>query len=173
MEINTSFKFNELVAFILPGFTSLFSIRYFSYYINQLIIQITSNEPKISHIIVLFMVSLIFGLIIGAIRTLILDKIQFLTGIEKAKINYSKLTSEDNRKFFDAAINNVYRFCQFYGNMFITIFAYLIIYIFKHWKQNDFKSITVTGIILIIEVILFINHRLYLKEIECVKEQIT
>jgi hypothetical protein len=172
MEFTTSLKFYDLIAFVLPGFASLFSIRYFSNYINQLIIQITSSEPKINHVIILLIVSLICGLIISAIRNLILDKIQFWTGVKEQTTDYSKLKSEGTQKLFDAAVNNIYRFCQFYGNIFITIFAHLLIYIFNHWKHNDLKSYTVTGIIIIIEVILFINHRSLLKEIQVVKKEI-
>jgi len=42
----------------------------------------------------------------------------YKTGVQREKVNYKKIA--DHREFFNEMIENVYRYEQFYGNIFLA-----------------------------------------------------
>ena len=137
---------------------------YLSSNLNNLLKAIFSPSPNITHAIVLVVFSLIIGLIISSIRMTLLDNFQYWTGIKKEQLDYSKLVDKGKLNLYNAAINNIFRFCQFYGNMFISFSIYLMFYLLKKHNYSSFKPWLIIIITISIMIILYISHRALLKQ---------
>lgn len=173
MKTDSTLDFFTIIAFILPGFVSVYSIDYLSYNLHQLIIALFSQSSSVSHVFVLSVISIIFGLIISAFRMVLMDNFQYKTGVTKHTLNFSKLSLENNLNLYSAGINNIFRFCQFYGNMFISCLIFMLFFLIKNWNHFNFKSISIIVIILIVEIILFVSHRSNLRQMNVLIKKIS
>ena len=108
--------------------------------------------------------SLSTGLIISVIRWAIVDTIHHHTCIVKPDFNFSKL--HNRLDAYEAAIENHYRFYQYYGNMFIAIFiAYLCHQLsLETWPWHSKSQLIQLLVFIFIESLLFLGSRDALKK---------
>ncbi len=161
MNIFSSFNFSLVIAYLLPGFFTVFSLRYISKYFNNLFILATAKDATLGASFLLILFSLVAGIILSAFRNTIIDPIYHKTKIPRPNIDYNKL-DQTKLPVFKEAIDNTYRFYQFHANMFIS-FVVLIISRYVLFGQ----SILDGGIffaILFVTGILFLNSRKSLRE---------
>jgi hypothetical protein len=119
-------NFGLLIAYFLPGFITVFALKYLSEEVSQLIQAAQANPINIGALIFLGTASLIAGLIVSAFRSVVLDELHYNAGIQRPQTDYSKLTG-DKLKLFQEMVENVYRYYQFYGNLFSSLTALLIL----------------------------------------------
>jgi hypothetical protein len=112
-------NFGVLIAFILPGSVAVYGLRYVSPRISALWSMLESGQIVIGPLILLAVATLAVGLIVSSLRVVLLEPIMYRTGVQREKVNYKKLA--DHREFFDEMIENVYRYEQFYGNVFLAL----------------------------------------------------
>ena len=148
--------FSHVIAFLLPGFVALFSLNYVSPMVARIVEGSLSGESDLGVVFVLILFSLAAGIVVSAARSLILDKLQFCTGIEKPSLDYAKLTDKETRAAFDESIANTYRFAQFYGNLFIAM-SMLTITTVSFGSSKLHWSLYVT--LLATLLVLFFAHR--------------
>ena len=149
--------FGTIIAYLLPGFLGFYGLRYISTTIDNLIKLSYSKDGGIGVEISVILFSLSAGVIISAVRTIILDLLQEKTGVVKPSLDYSKLSDVNVLNAYEAAISNTYRFAQFYGNMFVAI---LFLFCAKFYTlSNLLESWKIIIVVVITLVILFIAHR--------------
>ena len=157
------FNFSEFIAFLLPGFFTLFSLRYVSGYFDELFKLIVSKDQTVGVPFLVILFSLIAGIIISILRGFVLDWIHHSTKVTKPTISYMNL-DKDKLTVFKEMVESKYRFYQFNGNMFIS-FVILLISRYIIFGESIFYNAAIFFTILIISVILFINSRKLLKDI--------
>lgn len=98
--------------------------------------------------------SLVLGLIVSAIRAQLLDRLHHKTGVQLPNLNYKNLQA--NREAFTIVIENLYRYYQFYGNLFVAVGGAYVIHL---W--NTGMTIRWWGLlgIVALEVVLFVSSR--------------
>ena len=158
METIAPLNFSLVIAYLLPGFVSLYSLTYLSTRVKILFDAIGNKDSNLGSSFIIIISSLACGVIISAIRALILDQLQEKTGIQKPPFDYSKLKNEGTRKAFNDCIPNTWRYTQSYGNMFIALSMLLILKIFftKLDWENQWHIVSILAITV---AILFFCHR--------------
>lgn len=115
----TDRNFGFLIAYLLPGFVGLATISNYSAIIQAWLGNSTAQSPTVGGFLYVTLGSVALGLTISAIRWLILDSLHHRTGIHEPQWNFAALQA--NLPAFDAAVQNHYRYYQFYGNMLVAL----------------------------------------------------
>jgi len=155
--------FSLLIAFLLPGFVSLYALAYISPHIARLVNALAQGDASLGTSLGVFLLSLAVGVMISCVRAQILDTLQFKTGVEKPDLNMERLKDANVRAAYEQAVSNVYRFSQFYGNMFVSV-AGLIVLKFGVDSNLISKQWELFVLMFAAAVILFISHRRGLAE---------
>jgi len=158
----TPLDFSNVIAFLLPGFVAFYSLIYISPRASEIIEVSFSKESNMGILFVLVLFSLAAGLILSAFRSLILDWIQFKTGVDSPDLDHSKLKNKDTLTAYNEAINNTYRFSQFSGNMLIALILLLAGKLFTYSGSSN--QYLVYFILVITIIVLFLSHRYALKD---------
>lgn len=121
MDEVTHRNFGLTIAYILPGFVSLWGVSYFCRDVAMWIATAPQASPSIGAFLYGILGSLALGLIISAIRWATIDTANEHTGLKRPKLDYSKL--QENLQAFDNAVEYHYRYYQFYSNMVVALLA--------------------------------------------------
>ena len=148
--------FSNVIAFLLPGFVAFYSLGYISPRVSQILEASLRGDAGAGVILILILFSLTAGIVVGAARSLVLDWLQFKTGVSKPALDYSKLAEENTLAAFNEAIANTYRFAQFHGNMFISM---LMLAASKFWFRLNLAQWPLYVMLGTTLVILFFAHR--------------
>jgi hypothetical protein len=159
----SSLDFSLLIAYLLPGFVGVFGLTYISDWVRQVFNALLNKDASIGAAFIISIAALAVGAIISAIRDLVLDRIQYLAGAEKPPHCISALRDANVLSAFKEAVNNTYRFAQFYGNMALALGAMLI---FKFTVARDpvHGAVTLLSCGIATVVLLLICHRRALKD---------
>jgi hypothetical protein len=124
----TDQNFGVIIAFWLPGFLLLWGLSYSSPEISAWLAKSSAGDaPTVGGFLYASLASLALGLLISAIRWAIVE--QFLyraTGLRHADIDDTKLKNKDTLAAFQAAIQNHFRYYQYYSNTFVAIVSALL-----------------------------------------------
>ncbi len=116
-------NFGPLVAYLVPGATTLWGVSQFSPGIQAWFTLTPANAPTISGLLYLTIVSLAVGMTITAIRWAVVDQMHMWTGLQAPQLDFSQLSGKVDA--FSLLIEIHYRHYQFYANMFVaTLIAY-------------------------------------------------
>lgn len=113
--------FGLIIAFFLPGFVAVYALGCFSPRISEVFSALLSKDQAFGASFMITVLALSAGLVISGIRAFALDFLHEKTWPSMPDLDYSKLNSEGKLEVFKEAINNTYRFYQFYGNMFVAL----------------------------------------------------
>jgi hypothetical protein len=143
-----SIDFSFLIAFVLPGFVAVFSLSYVSEWVKLMFRSLLSKDASTGAAFVIAIVSLAVGIIVSAIRSLILDWVQHKTGVKSQRPSVSSLSDPNVLAAYQAAFQNTYRYSQASGNVmkflvartsisaglpiFVCTLAAIIILFFSH-----------------------------------------
>jgi hypothetical protein len=121
-------QFGLIIAFLLPGFVGLWGITYINPTIRSWFVSSANLNATVGGFLFVILGSLAIGLIFHSIRYFILDNRLFKEINNKCSgLDISKLNSEKREQFFSIAVENHYRYHNYYGNMAIAIvFAYSV-----------------------------------------------
>lgn len=120
-------NFGLIIAFFLPGVLTVYSLRYVSPRVDHLLQTIEVGQVFVGPGALLVMAALVAGLIISAVRVVALDPVLHWTGLPKPKVNYEKLVTPEKRAVFNEVVENVYRYYQFYGNVFLALLLLIVL----------------------------------------------
>jgi hypothetical protein len=122
-------NFGVVIAFWLPGFLLLWGLAYSFPQVSALLPKsITTDAPTVGGFLYVALASLAVGLIVSAIRWMIVDAIMHWTGVRQPnKIDYGHLKDKDVLNAFEAAVENHYRYYQYYSNSLVSVLASLVV----------------------------------------------
>ena len=123
MNVLTDSSFGLTIAYLLPGFTSLWGLAVLSPTIRSWLGTPSSDAPSLGGFLYVTVASLTAGLILSTLRWLILDWLHTSTGLKPPRRDFSRL--QEQGAAFSILVADLYRYYQFYGNMmFAVAFTY-------------------------------------------------
>ena len=124
----TSTSFGMIIAYILPGFTALYSASFWSPKVQHLFDQFVTGESNGGRFLLVILVSLIVGLELSIVRWAVFEK--WICRKEcLTPDDFIGLRKEEQLTAFRAAVDEQYRYHQFFGGMTFAIPVYLVGYI--------------------------------------------
>lgn len=115
----TTKNFGLLIAYILPGFTVLWAVSWYSPTVQTWLGTSIADAPTVGGFLYVTLGSVGAGLTVSALRWLLLDSLHHRTGIPKPRWDFSRLDAKLNA--FDVLNEQHYRYYQFYGNMLVSL----------------------------------------------------
>lgn len=112
-------NFGLIIAYLLPGFTALWGVSYFSETVRLWIHGSPADSPTVGGFLYVTMASIAAGLTASTIRWAIIDSIHHRTGIHPPQWDFSLL--QRNVDAFGVLVEIHYKYYQFYGNMLIAL----------------------------------------------------
>jgi hypothetical protein len=148
MERLTTSNFGLLIAFVIPGYTVCWSqSRY-----TPSLIHFLGDASTIAGFLHITLVSVAIGVVISAVRWIVVDAAHACTGLPRPAWNDSLLG--DRIDAFSSIIESHYRFYQFYGNMLVAIWmAYLnerVNYGFQHIAPGTLEVVLVVSSVILL-----------------------
>lgn len=114
-----STSFGLLIAYLLPGFAGMFAIGFYAPPVTTLFSQFLAAESNVGRFLLMILCSLVVGLEISLLRWLLFER--FLCRKHKReKSNYHSLRDQAILAGFRAAVDENYRYHQFWGGMAIV-----------------------------------------------------
>lgn len=118
-------NFGLIIGFLIPGFVALWGFGALSDVVNAWLTTSGGTGPTVGGFLYVTLGSLTAGVTASTIRWALIDTIHHSTGIERPVRDFSRLQA--NLSAFQGAVENHYRFYQFYGNMMVaTAFAFFV-----------------------------------------------
>jgi hypothetical protein len=114
--------FGQFIAFFLPGLVAVLGISFVFPSVAGLIASLEQGEKVGGPGLLLACAVLAMGLILSAVRTIVLDGLFIRTKWVKTAgaFDFKKLDTSEKKWAFEGAVQNYYRFSQFYGNMMLA-----------------------------------------------------
>lgn len=110
--------FGIVIAYLVPGLVALSAVSDFLPSVDAWF-GFGSNAPTVGGFLYGTLGSIATGLTLSAIRWMTLDRIHHATGIPAPNWNFARL--RQNLPAFQGAVENHYRYYQFYGNMLLAL----------------------------------------------------
>lgn len=150
-------SFGILIAYLLPGFVCLWG---FFPFLGPAQVWLTSgsaeNAPTIGGFLYGTLASMAAGLIVSALRWMVVDKVYHRTGIREPRWDFQKLS--ENLAAFEGLVANHYRYYQCYSNLMLSI-ALLYTIRFPTIPHGTARGIWLDLAFVLTEVILFFGSR--------------
>ncbi len=144
MDESTERFFGYAIAYVLPGFVSLWGASALSPLLANWLSAEPQSNPAIGGVLYAILASLAAGLTISAVRWALIDTLHHHTGVPFPNPDFSKVQEK-----FDAyrlAIELYYRYYQFYANMFIAIAVAEACRVWSGHRPSAVEAAAVTGI---------------------------
>jgi hypothetical protein len=124
----TDKNFGVLIAFLLPGFILLWSLSFSWPEIGFWFKSTDSDSPTVGNFLYATLASLAIGLLISAIRWFFVDhllsfcggQVNALSGLRRPDLDLSSLSNKDVLAAYNGAVENHYRYYQYYSNTLVA-----------------------------------------------------
>jgi len=134
----TAANFGFLVAYVLPGFTTLWGVSYFSETVNGWLGASQGDAPTVGGFLYITLAAVSAGMTVSTVRWLLVDSFHALTGLRHPAWDFSKL--QQNVAAYDVLVKIHYHFYQFHSNMLVAItFLYVCRWVAFGW--GSFASV--------------------------------
>jgi hypothetical protein len=121
-KVLSELDFGTYIAFFLPGVLGLYAMVPLSQRVAELFTQVVTKDSTVGASFLLLVGGLVVGTVISGVRAVTLD---WILVWHKPKLKFRSLADKDTRIAHKEAINNTYRFYQFYGNMVLALAFYI------------------------------------------------
>jgi hypothetical protein len=111
-------NFGPLIAYLVPGATTLGGFSQFSPALQSWFAATPADAPTIGGFLYLTAASLAVGMTISAIRWVLVDAVHGFTGVAPPRLDFSTLDRKVDA--LSLLIELHYRHFQFYANMFVA-----------------------------------------------------
>jgi hypothetical protein len=111
-------NFSLLIAYVLPGFVTLWGISLFSPTVDSWIATSQHGAPTVARFLYVTLASLAAGLTVSSIRWILIDSLHHATGVKPPRWEFANL--DDRLQGFLALVENHYRYYQFYANSVVA-----------------------------------------------------
>jgi hypothetical protein len=141
-------NFGVIIAFLIPGFMLLWGLSFSSNTISVWLVKSSATDaPTVGGFLYAILASLALGLLISAIRWLLVDHfLYYFTCLKRTEIDFSKLKDKDAFKAFQGVVENHYRYYQYYSNTLVAVGVSFLAYLWK--GQNLPSKPVIFGVIL-------------------------
>jgi hypothetical protein len=141
----TEKNFGVIIAFLLPGFLLLWGLSYSRTDLASWLLNMSNKDaPLIGSFLYATIASLALGLVTSAVRMALFDEFLYcITRLKSPNINSAKLKNKETREAFNAAIENHYRYYQYYANSLIAIATAAGYYVFTKGLPSTIITILV------------------------------
>jgi hypothetical protein len=85
-----------------------------------------SNAPTVGGFLYVTLASVAAGMVVSALRWLLLDPLHHVTGIREPQWDFTALP--DRLSAFLTMVENHYRYYQFYGNMLVALIIFAVVH---------------------------------------------
>jgi hypothetical protein len=119
-------NFGLLIAYVLPGFVSLFAVGYLAPGVWTWLLDLPGNGargPTVASLLYLTLASVGAGLTASTVRWTVMDWLHHYTGIPRPTWDDAKL--QEKLGAFEALVENHFRYYQFYGNTCMALVVLL------------------------------------------------
>lgn len=149
----TQANFGLLIAYLLPGAIVLATFAEFSPVLHAWLAEPAPNGPTVGGFLYATLASVGAGLTLSTLRWLILDTIHHRTGVEPPDWNFATL--QGNYDAFAGAVENHYRYYQFYGDALLA----MVMAIAVHWFWGERGLGRVDVVLLLLIPLFFLGSR--------------
>ncbi len=109
----TASNFGLLIAYLAPGFTTLWGLSHFSPTLRSWLGSAASSQPTVGGFLYVTVASVAVGLTVSAVRWAIIDTLHHSTGVTQPDWDFAKL--RDSVVGFNVLNELYYRYYQFYA----------------------------------------------------------
>jgi hypothetical protein len=158
----TDKNFGVLIAFWIPGALLLWGLSFSVSDLGLWIKSSESGEGTIGNFLFASLASLGTGLMISAIRWASVDQFFERSGVlKRPPLDLSALTDKDVLAAFNGAVENHYRYYQYYSNAFVAVAVAFTAYVLSVLKNDVWRSWLIVHVVLVvlIELILLFASR--------------
>jgi len=163
--------FGSSIAFFLPGVVALYAVGDISPWVASWFVQVLDKDLTFGASVLIVLGGLLAGIIVSGFRAFLLDWIHLKTGVKPRALNYRVLANKETLEAYKEAINNTYRFYQFYGNTVLS----LTFFLFARFVAASLPIRTHKiqfGVTVLLIVVLFIQSRRSLRSTYNILEKI-
>lgn len=118
MDINQH-NFGLLIAYVLPGFLAVLQIAQFSPSVQAWVAVSSTEAPTVGGFLYGTIASVLAGLLIGAVRWLVVDTLHHATGVRRPAWNFTRLQA--NVDAFERMVQYHFRYYEFYANTLLVL----------------------------------------------------
>ncbi len=157
-------NFGIIIAFLLPGFIAIWPAQHLSpslgaWYCGVADPTTVCSAPTAGAFLLIALASLAAGMLISAVRWLVLDQLHERTGVARPKLDYSKLS--EHLAAFDSANEDHYRYYQYYANSQVAVVTWVLLMFVAEKVEH---SLALWAIVVALQVLLFLASRDALKK---------
>ena len=128
----TDKNFGVIIAFWLPGVILLWGLTYSYPELSAWLTKASGSEAAtIGGFLYVTLAALALGMVISAVRWMIVDTVFHyvpLVRVQRREFDFGSLKQKDTFAVFQGAVENFYRFYQYYSNTLVSIAAAVITY---------------------------------------------
>ena len=129
-------NFGLLIAYVLPGITSVWGASYLSPTLRTWLGSASNEAPTIAGFLYVSLAAVAAGLIVSTVRWMVVDTVHYLTGVPRPRWDFSRFG--EKVMAYDKLGEIHYRYYQHYSNMLVaSVFAYfarrISLGFFSHW----------------------------------------
>lgn len=152
----TNANFGLLIAYVLPGFVTLWGISLVSGTVRDWLGTSTDQSPTVGGFLYVTLAAVAAGLFVSTIRWAVIDRIHHRTGISEPDWSFSHLN--EKLSAFDLLVASHYRYYQCYANGFVAVaFSTTMFVTFGNLANSQVGL--VTACIVIVELVLWLGAR--------------
>lgn len=112
-------QFGLLIIYVIPGFTALQGLPSPSTVLSANALIGSGGEASLAGFLYITVEAITAGLIVSAVRWLVLDSLHHRTGVRRPSLDFSLL--DRNVAAFELLVTGHYWFYQFYANMVVAL----------------------------------------------------
>jgi hypothetical protein len=118
-------NFGFLIAYVVPGAIAVWAVGYFSPTVAGWFGSGTADAPTIGGFLYVTIASVAAGMLVSAVRWLLIDTLHHATGIPKPAWDFARL--QQNLDAFQTVVEHQYRHYQAYSNCLVAlVFLYAV-----------------------------------------------
>ena len=114
-------SFGLLIAYVVPGFTSLWGASYLSPTLRSWLGAEPAQTASLGGFLFVTVASIVAGLTVSTIRWATIDPVLHRLGVPRPGWNFSRLQTHIDA--YCALVENHYRYYQFYANMVVATYG--------------------------------------------------
>ena len=141
MRAVTNQNFGLLIAYVLPGFVTLWGLSHVSTTIASWLGSSSTDLPTVGGFLYVTLASVGAGLTVSTMRWLVIDTIHHRTGISRPAWDYSRLA--ERTAAFQVLVEDHYRFYNFYSNGLTAIWLSAAL----RWSSLSFSALEAAGLL--------------------------
>lgn len=156
MQDVTRENFGLLIAYVLPGFVTLWGVSFFSGTVRHWLGTSSQNSPTVGGFLYVTVAAVAAGLLVSTIRWMTVDRIHHSTGIPIPSWDFARLGN--SLSAFELLVSAHYRFYQWHANMLVAIAFTFIVYSVVTPLQGS-HGIQIAISFIVVEIVLWFGSR--------------